>query len=80
MSSGQAGSPNLPGKILATHDALAEVDHAFGGAIALAYYAEPRATVDIDEKSISVAHALRNSLVAQVPEPAKAAKAAKVDG
>ncbi len=28
--------------------ALAPVRHAFGGALALAYYAEPRATVDID--------------------------------
>lgn len=39
-------------------------------------------TVDIDEKSISVGHALRNSLVAQVPEPAKAKKAddKKADG
>ena len=30
------------------HDALADVPHAFGGALALAYYAEPRATIDID--------------------------------
>jgi hypothetical protein len=27
---------------------LSTVPHAFGGAIALAYYAEPRATIDID--------------------------------
>jgi len=33
---------------VALHDALGEVPHAFGGAIALAYYAEPRATIDID--------------------------------
>jgi len=40
----------LPQKILAVHDALhgAEIAHAFGGALALAYYAEPRATDDID--------------------------------
>ena len=28
--------------------ALVDLPHAFGGALALAYYAEPRATVDID--------------------------------
>ena len=38
----------LPEKVLAIHDALADVPHAFGGALALAYYAEPRATIDID--------------------------------
>jgi Nucleotidyl transferase AbiEii toxin, Type IV TA system len=38
----------LAGKILALTAALAEIPHAFGGAIALAYYAEPRATIDID--------------------------------
>lgn len=38
----------LLAKILAIHAALADVPHAFGGAIALAYYAEPRATIDID--------------------------------
>ena len=42
--------PGLPEKILAVHDALsrARIDHAFGGALALAYYAEPRATDDVD--------------------------------
>lgn len=34
--------------MLAIHRALVEVPHAFGGALALAYYAEPRATIDID--------------------------------
>jgi hypothetical protein len=38
----------LPEKVVALEDALAEPPHAFGGAIALAYYAEPRTTVDID--------------------------------
>jgi hypothetical protein len=40
----------LPDKILAVHDNLAraKIAHAFGGALALAYYAEPRATIDID--------------------------------
>jgi hypothetical protein len=28
--------------------ALAKIPHAFGGALALAYYADPRATIDID--------------------------------
>lgn len=38
----------LAEKVLAIEAALAQVPHAFGGALALAYYAEPRATVDID--------------------------------
>lgn len=40
--------PTLAEKIVAVDRALADVPHAFGGALALAYYAEPRATVDID--------------------------------
>jgi hypothetical protein len=40
--------PTLAERVLAIHDALAAVPHAFGGALALAYYAEPRATIDID--------------------------------
>jgi hypothetical protein len=39
---------NLAGRVLAIEEALAHVPHAFGGALALAYYAEPRATIDID--------------------------------
>jgi len=39
---------SLAERILAIHEALTTVPHAFGGAIALAYYAEPRATIDID--------------------------------
>jgi hypothetical protein len=35
-------------KVVALDKALARVPHAFGGALALAYYAEPRATIDID--------------------------------
>jgi hypothetical protein len=38
----------LAQRIVAVHEALASIPHAFGGAIALAYYAEPRATIDID--------------------------------
>lgn len=42
--------PSLPEKIEAIDDRLERerIDHAFGGALALAYYAEPRATDDID--------------------------------
>lgn len=42
--------PPLPDKVIAIHEALAEakVPHALGGALALAYYATPRATIDID--------------------------------
>lgn len=42
--------PSLPDKVAALHAALghAGIAHAFGGALALAYYAEPRATIDID--------------------------------
>lgn len=45
-----ATEPGLPEKVVALHHALegASVAHAFGGALALAYYAEPRATVDVD--------------------------------
>ena len=35
-------------KVVALDKALARVPHAFGGALALAYYAEPRSTIDID--------------------------------
>ena len=49
---GRAGEtePSLPEKVIAVDDRLTEakLPHAFGGALALAYYAEPRVTVDID--------------------------------
>jgi hypothetical protein len=38
----------LAQRVLAIEAALSDVPHAFGGALALAYYAEPRATIDID--------------------------------
>lgn len=43
-------SPSLPEKVTAIHHALegAKIPHAIGGALALAYYAEPRATIDVD--------------------------------
>ncbi len=42
--------PGLPDKVVLIDEALASarIPHAFGGAIALAYYGEPRTTVDID--------------------------------
>jgi hypothetical protein len=41
---------SLPEKVVAIDRALKEarIPHAIGGALALAYYAEPRATVDVD--------------------------------
>jgi hypothetical protein len=41
---------SLPDKIVAIDRSLqaASIPHAFGGALALAYYAEPRATDDVD--------------------------------
>lgn len=38
----------LAKRIVAIEAALSGIPHAFGGALALAYYAEPRATIDID--------------------------------
>ena len=38
----------LAQRVVRLDEALLEIPHAFGGAIALAYYAEPRATIDID--------------------------------
>jgi hypothetical protein len=40
----------FPDKVVAVHHALTEakIPHAIGGAVALIYYAEPRATVDVD--------------------------------
>jgi hypothetical protein len=42
--------PPLPDKVIAINEALgaAKIPHALGGALALAYYATPRATIDID--------------------------------
>jgi hypothetical protein len=42
--------PPLPDKVIAIHEALraTKIPHALGGALALAYYATPRATIDID--------------------------------
>lgn len=47
---GASERATLPEKIVAIHERLtdARLPHAFGGALALAYYAEPRATIDVD--------------------------------
>jgi nucleotidyltransferase AbiEii toxin of type IV toxin-antitoxin system len=44
------GEPSLPEKVIVIHESLmdARIPHALGGALALAYYADPRATIDID--------------------------------
>lgn len=46
----ERSEPSLPEKVVLIHERLehAKTPHAFGGALALAYYAEPRATIDID--------------------------------
>jgi hypothetical protein len=43
-------APTLPDKVVALHESLAaaRLPHAMGGALALAYYAEPRVTIDVD--------------------------------
>jgi len=42
--------PPLPEKVILIHETLAraKIPYALGGALALAYYADPRATIDID--------------------------------
>ncbi len=58
---------SLAEKVVAIHRALARVPHAFGGALALAYYAEPRATIDID-LNVFVAPARAARVVAPLRE------------
>jgi hypothetical protein len=58
---------NLPQRIVAIHDALdsAHVAHAFGGAIALAYWTEnPRGTRDIDVNIFLAADECETGLMA----------------
>jgi hypothetical protein len=61
----------LAERVLTLDRALAPFPHAFGGALALAYYAEPRATIDIDI-NLFVAPA-------RLPEVADALRALGVD-
>ncbi len=51
------GEP-LVGKVLTVHSAFdrAGLHHAFGGAIALAYYGEPRVTIDVDVNLFAPLH------------------------
>ncbi|MFT4035385.1 MAG: hypothetical protein QM679_07400 [Patulibacter sp.] len=61
--------PALPTKVVTLHRALtaAALDHAFGGALALAYYAEPRATIDIDLNVFVAAEQLEAVTAALIP-------------
>jgi hypothetical protein len=62
-------SPSLPEKVVAIEAALAgaRIPHAFGGALALAYYAEPRATIDVDVNVFLEPEAAEDVEVALVP-------------
>ncbi len=50
MAPSPGPTPSLSEKVLLLEEAFAarRIPHAFGGALALAYYATPRATIDID--------------------------------
>ena len=82
-SSDPSHDPSLVAKVLATHDALAAagVGHAFGGALALAYWTgDPRTTADIDINiSVTAADGLRvlNALPVGVTVPADAPRRPK---
>lgn len=77
--------PSLPEKVLALHERLAgaQIAHAFGGALALAYYAEPRATIDVDV-NVFLAPAAHPAVAAALAplgvEPAPDAAALERDG
>lgn len=62
-------TPSLPEKILVIDRQLdeARLDHAFGGALALAYYAEPRATIDVDVNLFVAPTAYADVAVALAP-------------
>lgn len=62
--------PTLVGKILTLHSGLTDggIRHAFGGALALAYYTlEPRATADIDV-NVTVDPAEASAVFAVLPD------------
>ena len=61
--------PTLPKKVVSLARALeeSELPYAFGGALALAYYAEPRATVDIDVNVFVSPQAFRTVVKALEP-------------
>lgn len=63
----------------------ARIPHAFGGALALAYYATPRATIDIDvnvfvttDRYESVATILRRAGVDRIPDDANVVRDGQV--
>ncbi len=62
-------APSLPDKVIAIHESLheAKIPHALGGALALAYYATPRATIDIDVNVFVPAERWREVLDALAP-------------
>lgn len=62
-------APPLPDKVIAVHEALreAKIPHALGGALALAYYATPRATTDIDLNLFVPAERWRDAIDALAP-------------
>ena len=61
--------PTLAEKVVEIDAALdgARIQHAFGGALALAYYAEPRATIDIDVNVFVAPPEYRRVLAALAP-------------
>ena len=72
-----AKKPGLAQKIELIHRALdkARIPHAFGGAIALAYYTTPRTTIDVDinifvgpDRYSSVVKVLRRAGVEEFPD------------
>ena len=74
---------SLPDKVLAIDSALSDIPHAFGGAISLAYHAEPRATIDIDVNvfvSVERAAEVLDPLSQLGVETTKAAETAARDG
>ncbi len=62
-------APPLPDKVIAIHEALraVKIPHALGGALALAYYATPRATIDIDVNLFISARRWRDATDALTP-------------
>lgn len=76
MTERRAAGASLPEKVLAIHRSLDAVEHAFGGALALSYYAEPRATHDIDLNVFVTPDRVVEVLAALRPEGVEADDAA----
>ena len=77
----------LADKVERLHRALAraKIPHAFGGAIALAYYTTPRATIDVDvnifvgpDRYESIVKLLRRAGVDRFPDASEALSAGQV--